>query len=99
MDFVGAEIRGESSAFKYAGSAPFPSSTPTPNFLVRSSLFSSGIMSSQKVSTMTAVVIHNAGGPEMLEIQQWPKPVPTLGQVLIRVKAFGLNRSEMFTRQ
>jgi NADPH:quinone reductase-like Zn-dependent oxidoreductase len=48
---------------------------------------------------MTAVVIHQAGGPEKLKLQQWPKPVPSIGQILILVKAFGLNRSEMFTRQ
>ena len=28
-----------------------------------------------------------------------PIPVPEHGHVLIRVKAFGLNRSELFTRQ
>jgi len=32
-------------------------------------------------------------------VQQWTKPVPIVGQVLIQVRAFGLNRSEMFTRQ
>ncbi|CZR57151.1 related to NADPH:quinone reductase and related Zn-dependent oxidoreductases [Phialocephala subalpina] len=51
------------------------------------------------MATMKAVVIHEAGGPEVLKVQQWTKPVPVAGQVLIRVKAFGLNRSEMFTRQ
>lgn len=48
---------------------------------------------------MLAAVIHEAGGPEVLKLQQWPKPIPKPGQVLIRVKAFGMNRSEMFTRQ
>ena len=48
---------------------------------------------------MKAVVIHRAGGPEVLEIENVPTPAPVAGQVLIRVKAFGLNRSEMFTRQ
>jgi NADPH:quinone reductase-like Zn-dependent oxidoreductase len=48
---------------------------------------------------MAPVVIHEAGGPESLKLQQWPKPVGSIGQVLIRVKAFGLNRSEMFTQQ
>lgn len=50
-------------------------------------------------ATMKAVVIHEAGGPHVLKIQQWPKPKPQVGQVLIRVKAFGLNRSELYTRQ
>ncbi|KAE8441795.1 hypothetical protein EG329_004308 [Mollisiaceae sp. DMI_Dod_QoI] len=51
------------------------------------------------MATMKAVVIHESGGPEVLKVQQWTKPVPIEGQVLIRVRAFGLNRSEMFTRQ
>ena len=49
--------------------------------------------------TMKAVVIREAGGPEVLKIESLPVPLPKLGEVLIRVKAFGLNRSEMFTRQ
>jgi NADPH:quinone reductase-like Zn-dependent oxidoreductase len=48
---------------------------------------------------MRAVVIHEAGGPEVLKIEDRPIPTPRAGEVLIRVKAFGLNRSELFTRQ
>jgi NADPH:quinone reductase-like Zn-dependent oxidoreductase len=48
---------------------------------------------------MRAVVIRQAGGPEVLKIEDRPIPVPSAEQVLIRVEAFGLNRSEMFTRQ
>ncbi len=49
--------------------------------------------------SMKAVVIREAGGPEVLKIENRPVPEPKSGEVLIRVKAFGLNRSEMFTRQ
>lgn len=49
--------------------------------------------------TMRAVVIREAGAPEVLRIEHYPLPVPNAEQVLIRVEAFGLNRSEMFTRQ
>ena len=49
--------------------------------------------------TMKAAVIRQPGGPEMLRIENLPIPVAAPGQVLIRVEAFGLNRSEMFTRQ
>jgi NADPH:quinone reductase-like Zn-dependent oxidoreductase len=49
--------------------------------------------------TMKAVVIHKAGGPEALVIEERPVPNAKLGWVLIQVKAFGLNRSELFTRQ
>ena len=48
---------------------------------------------------MKAVVIHQAGGAEVLILSQVPTPTPLHGQVLIRIKAFGLNRSELFTRQ
>lgn len=49
--------------------------------------------------TMKAVVIHKAGGPEVLVIEGRPVPQAKPGWVLIQVKAFGLNRSELFTRQ
>lgn len=51
------------------------------------------------MTTMKAAVIHKAGGPDVLQIENRPIPVPKPGEVLIRVRAFGLNRSEMFTRQ
>ena len=48
---------------------------------------------------MKAVMIYEAGGPEVLKVEDRPKPEPKDGWVLIEVKAFGLNRSELFTRQ
>jgi len=48
---------------------------------------------------MKAVVIYEAGSPEVLKLEDRPVPVPQPGQALIRVKAIGINRSEMFTRQ
>jgi NADPH:quinone reductase-like Zn-dependent oxidoreductase len=51
------------------------------------------------VGTMKAAVIYEAGGPEVLKVESRPIPTPRAGEVLIRVKAFGLNRSELFTRQ
>src|SRR5258708_24393329 len=51
------------------------------------------------MTKMKAAVIHEAGGPEVLKIESLPIPTPQRGAVLIRVKAFGLNRSELFTRQ
>ena len=50
-------------------------------------------------ATMKAAVIYTAGGPEVLKIESRPIPIPKNGEVLIRIKAFGLNRSELFTRQ
>jgi NADPH:quinone reductase-like Zn-dependent oxidoreductase len=49
--------------------------------------------------TMKAAVIREAGGPEVLKLESRPIPTPKRGEVLIRVKAFGLNRSELFTRR
>ena len=48
--------------------------------------------------TMRAVVLDAPGPPEALQIRDLPIPMPIDGQVLIQVKAFGLNRSELHTR-
>jgi NADPH:quinone reductase-like Zn-dependent oxidoreductase len=48
---------------------------------------------------MKAAVMYRPGGPEVLQLERRPIPVPGAGQVLLRVMAFGLNRSELFTRQ
>ena len=51
------------------------------------------------MATMRAVVIRQPGEADVLTIEERPIPVPAPGQVLIRVRAFGLNRSELFTRR
>src|SRR6516225_12275869 len=51
------------------------------------------------MTTMKAAVIYEAGGPEVLRMETRPVPVAQPGEVLIAVKTFGLNRSELFTRQ
>ncbi|HWO58467.1 MAG TPA: zinc-binding alcohol dehydrogenase family protein [Umezawaea sp.] len=48
--------------------------------------------------TMRAIVLDAPGPPEALVIRELPVPEPEPGQVLIRVRAFGLNRSELHTR-
>lgn len=48
--------------------------------------------------TMRAVVLDAPGPPDALEIRRIPTPIPQPGQVLIEVRAFGLNRSELHTR-
>jgi NADPH:quinone reductase len=48
--------------------------------------------------TMRAVVLDGPGPPEALVIRDIPVPDPAVGWVLIRVRAFGLNRSELHTR-
>ncbi len=49
-------------------------------------------------ATMRAVVLDAPGPPEALQIREVPIPQPRPGWVLIEVKAFGLNRSELHTR-
>src|SRR6266540_3908460 len=49
-------------------------------------------------ATMRAVVLEAPGPPEALRIREVPVPEPRPGWVLIRVKAFGINRSELHTR-
>jgi NADPH2:quinone reductase len=48
---------------------------------------------------MKAAVTIRKGEPDAIEVQEIVKPKASKGWVLIKVKAFGLNRSEIFTRQ
>lgn len=48
---------------------------------------------------MKAAVIARFGGPEVLEIQDVPKPSPVADQVLIRVHASALNRADLLQRR
>lgn len=48
---------------------------------------------------MKAIVIHEPGGPEQLKYEDVPKPEVKPGWSLVKVKAFGINHSEVFTRQ
>lgn len=48
--------------------------------------------------TMQAVVVDHPGAPEVLKLREVPIPEPGPGWVLIRVRAFGLNRSELHFR-
>jgi NADPH:quinone reductase len=47
---------------------------------------------------MRAIVISKYGAPEVLVEEELPDPVPDEGEVLIRVKAFGLNHAECYFR-
>lgn len=48
---------------------------------------------------MRAIVIKRPGGPEVLAIEERPDPQPEPGHVVIDVKAFGLNRAEVYFRK
>lgn len=47
---------------------------------------------------MKAIVRQAFGGPEQLKIEEVPTPVPSGGDVLVRVRAFGINRAEQYFR-
>ncbi len=44
---------------------------------------------------MKAIVITKPGGPEVLEIREKPKPSPSPGEILVKVRAFALNRADL----
>jgi NADPH2:quinone reductase len=47
---------------------------------------------------MKAILITKKGGPEVLELREIATPVPATGEVLIKIKAAGLNRSDIYSR-
>src|ERR1700750_1814870 len=47
---------------------------------------------------MKAIIISSYGVPEVLTVTELPDPVPAAGEVLIAVRAFGLNHAEAYMR-
>ena len=48
---------------------------------------------------MKAIVINQYGGADQLIIKEIPTPEPVEGEVLVRIKAFGVNRAETYMRR
>lgn len=48
---------------------------------------------------MKAWQIKSYGATDVFELNELPDPQPKKGWVLIEIKAFGINRSELYTRQ
>lgn len=48
---------------------------------------------------MKAIIITRPGGPEVLEMQERPKPEPGFGQMRVRVRASALNRADLMQRE
>jgi NADPH:quinone reductase-like Zn-dependent oxidoreductase len=57
----------------------------------------SGRVASGRMAQMRAVVAETADGPDGLVVREVPRPEPRPGWALVRVEAFGLNRSEYKT--
>jgi putative PIG3 family NAD(P)H quinone oxidoreductase len=51
-----------------------------------------------RLRAMKAVVITRFGGPEVLEIQDVPKPEPGPEEVVVRVRSTALNRADLLQR-
>ncbi len=49
-------------------------------------------------ATMKAVRIHEYGGPEVVRLEEAPRPEPGAGEVLVRVRAAGVNPVDWKTR-
>src|SRR5258708_12405524 len=47
---------------------------------------------------MKAIVVHQFGGPEVMKLEEAPKNPPRTGQVLLRVKAAGVNPVDTYIR-
>src|SRR5437762_5545800 len=48
---------------------------------------------------MLAIEIREAGGPEVLVLADRPRPEPQAGEVLVKVRAAGVNRPDIMQRQ
>ncbi|MFI5388554.1 MAG: alcohol dehydrogenase catalytic domain-containing protein, partial [Candidatus Eremiobacterales bacterium] len=48
---------------------------------------------------MKALVITRPGGPDVLSVVDRPKPQPRGDEVLVRVRAAGVNRADIMQRE
>jgi NADPH:quinone reductase-like Zn-dependent oxidoreductase len=76
------------------------SSTPKNLFLAFSALAVAPIVAFAQSTkpTMKAIVVHDFGGPEVMKVENVPRPEPKDDEVLIRVMAAGVNPVDGYIR-
>jgi NADPH2:quinone reductase len=93
---AGCSGTGERTSFVTGGNEPAPGRLDRE--VTRTST-EEQVMTEQDVAGMRAVVLAEPGPPGNLHVVERPAPEPAPGWVRIAVRAFGLNRSEVMTRQ
>jgi NADPH:quinone reductase-like Zn-dependent oxidoreductase len=63
-----------------------------------SSLVAASLLAQSSPATMKAIVVHQAGGPEMLKYENAPRPEPKEDEILIRTMAAGVNPVDTYIR-
>lgn len=48
---------------------------------------------------MRAAAFYEHGGPDVIRIVEWPRPIPARGQALVRIRACALNHLDIFVRR
>src|SRR5437879_13068273 len=48
---------------------------------------------------MKAIRVHEAGGPDVLRVEEIPDPAPAAGELLLDVEAVGVNFIEIYFRE
>ena len=49
--------------------------------------------------TMRAIILEKFGGLDSLVYTELPKPMPKAGEVVIKIKGFGINHAELHMRR
>jgi NADPH2:quinone reductase len=57
-----------------------------------------GMLGSATLRFMKAIRVHETGAPEVMRLEEVPAPRPEAGQLLVRIKAIGVNPVETYIR-